>query len=314
MKKTYKIRKQLENYGAQIALAVLVLIVCIISPEFRSLHNILSLLRQSAINGIIAFGMTCVILTGGIDLSVGSILCLSSLLCADMIKSGIPVFWAMSAALLIGLTQGSINGLMIVKGKLQPFIATLVSMTAYRGIAMIFSNGRPISNLGKSTLLYNLGKGSFLGIPIPVLLFALLFAIFYILLKHTVFGRQIYATGSNSKAALLAGISVDKVRFIVYGISGFTSALTGLILVSRLSSAQPTMGTGFELDAIAAVALGGTSMSGGRGKILGTLTGVLIIATLNNSMNILGISSYYQQVAKAVVILLAVLSDKKKGS
>lgn len=314
MKKTYKIRKQLENYGAQIALAVLVLIVCIISPEFRSLHNILSLLRQSAINGIIAFGMTCVILTGGIDLSVGSILCLSSLLCADMIKSGIPVFWAMSAALLIGLAQGSINGLMIVKGKLQPFIATLVSMTAYRGIAMIFSNGRPISNLGKSTLLYNLGKGSFLGIPIPVLLFALLFTIFYILLKHTVFGRQIYATGSNSKAALLAGISVDKVRFIVYGISGFTSALTGLILVSRLSSAQPTMGTGFELDAIAAVALGGTSMSGGRGKILGTLTGVLIIATLNNSMNILGISSYYQQVAKAVVILLAVLSDKKKGS
>ena len=314
MKKTYKIRKQLENYGAQIALAVLVLIVCIISPEFRSLHNILSLLRQSAINGIIAFGMTCVILTGGIDLSVGSILCLSSLLCADMIKSGIPVFWAMSAALLIGLAQGSINGLMIVKGKLQPFIATLVSMTAYRGIAMIFSNGRPISNLGKSILLYNLGKGSFLGIPIPVLLFALLFAIFYILLKHTVFGRQIYATGSNSKAALLAGISVDKVRFIVYGISGFTSALTGLILVSRLSSAQPTMGTGFELDAIAAVALGGTSMSGGRGKILGTLTGVLIIATLNNSMNILGISSYYQQVAKAVVILLAVLSDKKKGS
>ena len=314
MKKPYKLRKKLENYGAQIALAVLVLMVCIISPEFRSLHNILSLLRQSAINGIIAFGMTCVILTGGIDLSVGSVLCLSSLLCASMIKTGIPAFWAMSATLLIGLAQGGINGLMIVKGKLQPFIATLVSMTAYRGIAMIFSNGRPISNLGKSVLLDNLGKGSLLGIPVPVLLFALLFAIFYILLKHTVFGRQIYATGSNSKAALLAGISVDKVRFIVYGISGFTSALTGLILVSRLSSAQPTMGTGFELDAIAAVALGGTSMSGGRGKILGTLTGVLIIATLNTSMNILGISSYYQQVAKAVVILLAVLSDKKKGS
>ena len=314
MKKPYKISKQLENYGAQIALAVLVLMVCIISPEFRSLHNILSLLRQSAINGIIAFGMTCVILTGGIDLSVGSVLCLSSLLCASMIKTGIPAFWAMSATLLIGLAQGGVNGLMIVRGKLQPFIATLVSMTAYRGIAMIFSNGRPISNLGKSMLLYNLGKGSLLGIPVPVLLFALLFTIFYILLKHTVFGRQIYATGSNSKAALLAGISVDKVRFIVYGISGFTSALTGLILVSRLSSAQPTMGTGFELDAIAAVALGGTSMSGGRGKILGTLTGVLIIATLNNSMNILGISSYYQQVAKAVVILLAVLSDKKKGS
>lgn len=307
-----KIIKHMEDYGAQIALVMLLLVICIISPEFRTMHNVFSLLRQSAVNGLIAFGMTCVILTGGIDLSVGSTLCLSALLCAGMIKAGIPVPVAMTIALASGLILGMLNGLMIVKGRLQPFIATLVSMTAYRGIGMIYSGGRPISNLGNSVLLVNLGKGDLLGIPIPVWILGILFGVFYFILQKTVLGRKIYATGSNAKAAALAGISTGKIRFLVYSISGVASALAGLILVSRLSSAQPTMGSGYELDAIASVALGGTSMSGGRGRILGTITGVLIIATLNNSMNILGISSYYQQVAKAVVILLAVLSDRKR--
>jgi ribose transport system permease protein len=312
MSNFWKIIKRMEDYGAQIALIVLVLVVCIISPEFRTVNNIFSLLRQSAVNGLIAFGMTCVILTGGIDLSVGSTLCLSALLCAGMIKSGVPVPAAMGIAILIGLFLGMLNGLMIVKGRLQPFIATLVSMTAYRGVSMIFSSGRPISNLGSSVLLDQLGKGSLFGIPVPVWILAILFAVFYFVLQKTVLGRKIYAVGSNSKAAALAGINTGAIRFLVYIISGITASLAGLILVSRLSSAQPTMGSGYELDAIAAVALGGTSMSGGRGKILGTITGVLIIATLNNSMNILGISSYYQQVVKAVVILLAVLSDRKR--
>jgi ribose transport system permease protein len=307
-----KIMKKMEDYGAQIALVVLVLIVCIISPEFRTVNNIFSLLRQSAVNGLIAFGMTCVILTGGIDLSVGSTLCLSALMWAGMIKGGIPVPVAMGFALLIGLFLGMLNGLMIVKGRLQPFIATLVSMTAYRGISLIFSSGRPISNLGSSVLLDQLGRGSLLGIPVPVWILAVLFAVFFFVLQKTVLGRKIYAVGSNSKAAALAGINTGTIRFLVYSISGITASLAGLILVSRLGSAQPTMGSGYELDAIASVALGGTSMSGGRGKILGTITGVLIIATLNNSMNILGISSYYQQVTKAVVILLAVLSDRKR--
>ena len=260
MSNVWKIIKRMENYGAQIALVILVLLVCIISPEFRSVHNIFSLLRQSAVNGLIAFGMTCVILTGGIDLSVGSTLCLSALLCAGMIKSGLPVPAAMGFALLIGVFLGMLNGLMIVKGRLQPFIATLVSMTAYRGMSMIFSNGRPISNLGNSSLLDQLGRGSLLGIPVPVWILALLFAVFYFILHKTVLGRKIYAVGSNDKAASLAGINTGAIRFLVYSISGVTAALAGLILVSRLSSAQPTMGSGYELDAIAAVALGASAI------------------------------------------------------
>ncbi|MBQ9495427.1 MAG: ribose ABC transporter permease [Treponema sp.] len=312
MRNKQEIIMKCQDYGAQIALIILVVAVSIISPKFRDVHNILLLLRQSSINGLIAFGMTCVILSGGIDLSVGSTLCFTALICASMIKNGIPVVPSFATVLAMGLALGFLNGLMIVKGKLQPFIATLVSMTAYRGASMIFSNGRPISNLNGGTMLDAIGKGSLLGIPFPVWILLSLFAVFYFILQRTVLGRMIYATGSNFKAAALAGINIGFVKFFVYGLSGVMSALAGIILVSRLGSAQPTMGSGYELDAIASVALGGTSMNGGRGKILGTLTGVLIIATLNNSMNILSISSYYQQVVKAIVILLAVLSDRRK--
>ena len=174
-------------------------------------------------------------------------------------------------------------------------------MTVYRGLTMIFMDGKPISNLGDSFALKLVGKGNIFRIPIPVILFVLAFIAFYFMLNKTTFGRRIYATGSNSKCARLAGVDIDKTKIIVYGISGFMSALSGLILLSR-----------YEMDAIAATALGGTSMSGGRGKIQGTLIGVLIIAVLNNGMNILGISSYYQDVVKGIVILIAVLSDRNR--
>ncbi|MGH4038031.1 MAG: ABC transporter permease subunit [Sphaerochaeta sp.] len=302
----------LQEYGSQIALVLLLLLLSIISPEFRTVNNLLSLLRQSSVNGLIAFGMTVVILTGGIDLSVGSTLALTALLGAGMLKGGVPAPIAILLVLIIGIALGVLNGVMVVNGKIQPFIATLVSMTAYRGIAMIFSDGRPISRLGDSSLLAFLGQGKFLGIPVPVWIMIILFFIFRFFLQNTVIGRDTYATGSNDKAAALAGISIAKVKYLVYAVSGFTAAFAGLILVSRLGSAQPTLGSGYELDAIAAVAVGGTSMNGGRGKILGTLTGVIIIAALNNGMNIIGISSYYQQVVKAIVILLAVLSDRHR--
>ncbi|MCK9191029.1 MAG: ribose ABC transporter permease [Sphaerochaetaceae bacterium] len=302
----------LQEYGSQIALVLLLLLLSIISPEFRTVNNLLSLLRQSSVNGLIAFGMTVVILTGGIDLSVGSTLALTALLGAGMLKGGVPAPIAILLVLIIGIALGVLNGVMVVNGKIQPFIATLVSMTAFRGIAMIFSDGRPISRLGDSSLLAFLGQGKFLGIPVPVWIMIILFFIFRFFLQNTVIGRDTYATGSNDKAAALAGISIAKVKYLVYAVSGFTAAFAGLILVSRLGSAQPTLGSGYELDAIAAVAVGGTSMNGGRGKILGTLTGVIIIAALNNGMNIIGISSYYQQVVKAIVILLAVLSDRHR--
>lgn len=302
----------LQDYGSFIALILLVMAISFISPDFRTFDNFLSLLRQSAINGLIAFGMTCIILTGGIDLSVGSILALTSIICAHSIKLGISAPVAMILALVFGILLGLISGLMVAKSRLQPFIATLITMTAYRGLTMIFSEGRPISGLGDNFVLNQLGKGVFLTIPVPVWVLFVFFLIFLFVLRKTILGRQIYATGSNEKAAALAGINTNKVKIIVYALSGFMAALAGLILVSRLGSAQPTLGVGYELDAIAAVALGGTSMLGGRGRISGTLIGVLIIAVLNNGLNIIGVSSYYQDVIKALVIFLAVISDRNR--
>jgi ribose transport system permease protein len=300
------------DYGALISLVFIVVLISIISPEFRTSGNFLSLLRQSSINGFIAFGMTFVILTGAIDLSVGSVLALSAALCAGMITSGVPAGIAMPASLLIGAFLGLISGMLVARGRLQPFIATLITMTVYRGLTMIYTNGKPISRLGESLLLKSIGKGDAFGIPVPVILLILMFLLFLFLLTKTTFGRYIYAIGSNWKAAELAGVNIRKTKIIAYVISGTMAALSGLILLSRLNSAQPTLGSGYELDAIAAVALGGTSMSGGRGKIYGTFIGVLIIAVLNNSLNILGVSSYYQDVIKGLVILTAVLSDRKR--
>lgn len=310
--KNKNIIQYLQDYGSFIALIFLVVVISMISPDFRTVNNFLSLLRQSAINGLIAFGMTCIILTGGIDLSVGSVLALTSIICAHIIKIGIPAPLAMLIALMFGIILGTISGLMVTKSRLQPFIATLITMTGYRGLTMILSGGRPISRLGDNLLLNQIGKGSFLGIPIPVWILVIFFAIFLFILKKTVLGRQIYATGSNSKAAELAGINTNNIKLIVYAVCGFMASISGLILVSRLGSAQPTLGSGYELDAIAAVALGGTSMTGGRGKITGTLIGILIIAVLNNGLNIIGISSYYQDVVKALVIFLAVISDRNR--
>lgn len=307
-----KTMSYISDLGALIALILLVVGISIISPQFRSISNFLSLLRQSSINGFIAFGMTCVILTGGIDLSVGSVLALSTAFCAGMISKGVPVGAAMLLSLLIGTGFGLISGLLVTKGRLQPFIATLITMTVFRGLTLIYMDGKPISNLGDSFLLKFVGKGNLLGIPVPVILFLVIFGVFAFVLEKTTFGRRLYATGSNWKSARLAGVNIDRTKIIAYAISGCMAALSGLILLSRLGSAQPTLGEGYELDAIAAVALGGTSMNGGRGRIWGTFVGVLIIAVLNNGLNILGVSSYYQDVVKGLVILCAVLSDRKR--
>ncbi len=312
------VKSYLQEYGALIALILLVVVISIISPQFRTLNNFLSLLRQASVNGFIAFGMTMVILTGGIDLSVGSTLALTAALSAGMIVNmGIPVPVAMLLALILGLAMGALSGLMITKGRLQPFIATLITMTVYRGLTLIYMNGRPISGLASdkyamSDVLVFFGKGSIFGIPFPVILFIAIFFVFFFVLNKTTLGRKIYAVGSNDKCAQLAGISITKIKMLVYSVSGLMAALAGLVLLSRLSSAQPTSGEGYELDAIASVALGGTSMNGGRGKITGTMIGILIIAVLNNGLNILGVSSYYQDVVKGLVILVAVLSDKNR--
>ena len=302
----------LQSLGSLIALVGLVVVFSIISTDFRSFNNILALLKQASVNGLIAFGMTGVILTGGIDLSVGSTLALTSMLCAAMVHGGVPPVVAMLAVLVLGVVFGAASGALITKGRLQPFIATLITMTVFRGLTMICSGGMPISNLGNDPFLTGIGKGTLLFIPVPVWVMLAMFALFFFVLNKTTFGRRVYATGSNEKAAKLAGVNVNRTKLLVYIVSGVTATLAGLILLSRLSSAQPTIGTGYEMDAIAAVVLGGTSMSGGRGKIYGTLVGVIIIAVLNNGLNIMNVSSYYQDVVKGLVILLAVLSDRKR--
>ncbi|AOW84603.1 MULTISPECIES: ribose ABC transporter permease [Vibrio] len=296
-----------------IALLFLVVVVSFLNPNFFTVDNILNILRQTSVNAIIAVGMTLVILTAGIDLSVGSVLALCGAFAASLIAMEVPVLVAVPTALLAGAALGAISGIIIAKGKVQAFIATLVTMTLLRGVTMVYTDGRPISTGFTDTAdtFAWFGTGYALGIPVPVWLMVVVFAGAWYLLNHTRFGRYVYAVGGNESATRLSGINVDRVKIGVYAICGLLAALAGIIVTSRLSSAQPTAGMGYELDAIAAVVLGGTSLMGGKGRIMGTLIGALIIGFLNNALNLLDVSSYYQMIAKAVVILLAVLVDNK---
>lgn len=302
----------LQKIGPFIGLIVIVLIFSILEPGFLSVNNLLNVLRQVSFNALIAFGMTFVILTGGIDLSVGSILALTGAVSAGLIASGIDPILAMLAGLLLGAILGAVNGVIIAKGKVAPFIATLATMTIYRGLTLVYTEGRPISGLGDNVAFQMLGKGYFLEIPVPVVTMLISFGILYFILKKTTFGRRVYAVGGNEEASILSGINTDRIKIYVYSLTGLLSALAALMLTSRLNSAQPTAGEMFELDAIAAVVLGGTSLTGGRGWIVGTLIGALIIGVLNNGLNIIGVTSFFQQVVKGAVILLAVLLDRKK--
>ncbi|WP_410090826.1 ribose ABC transporter permease [Vibrio cholerae] len=296
-----------------IALLFLVVIVSFLNPNFFTVDNLLNILRQTSVNAIIAVGMTLVILTAGIDLSVGSVLALCGAFAATLVAMEVPVLVAVPTALLAGAALGAISGIIIAKGKVQAFIATLVTMTLLRGVTMVYTDGRPISTGFTDTAdtFAWFGTGYALGIPVPVWLMVVVFVGAWYLLNHTRFGRYVYAVGGNESATRLSGINVDRVKIGVYAICGLLAALAGIIVTSRLSSAQPTAGMGYELDAIAAVVLGGTSLMGGKGRIMGTLIGALIIGFLNNALNLLDVSSYYQMIAKAVVILLAVLVDNK---
>lgn len=311
--KTWLSKEWLVEQKSLIALIFLIVVVSFLNPNFFTVDNILNILRQTSVNAIIAVGMTLVILTAGIDLSVGSVLALCGAFAASLVAMEVPVLIAVPTALLAGATLGAISGIIIAKGKVQAFIATLVTMTLLRGVTMVYTDGRPISTGFTDTAdaFAWFGTGYALGIPVPVWLMVIVFAAAWYLLNHTRFGRYVYALGGNESATRLSGIDVDKVKIGVYAICGLLAALAGIIVTSRLSSAQPTAGMGYELDAIAAVVLGGTSLMGGKGRIMGTLIGALIIGFLNNALNLLDVSSYYQMIAKATVILLAVMVDNK---
>ncbi|EOV7495642.1 TPA: ribose ABC transporter permease [Proteus mirabilis] len=297
-----------------IALLLLIAVVSTLSPNFFTLNNIFNILQQTSVNAIMAVGMTLVILTSGIDLSVGSLLALTGAVAASMVGADVNALVAVVGALALGAAIGGVTGVIIAKGKVQAFIATLVMMLLLRGVTRVYTDGSPI-NTGFSDnadLFSWFGIGRPFGIPTPIWLMMIVFLSAWYVLHHTRLGRYIYALGGNEAATRLSGISVDKIKIIVYALCGLLAALASVIEVARLSSAQPMAGNGYELDAIAAVVLGGTSLAGGKGRIMGTLIGALILGFLNNALNLLGISSNYQMIVKAVVILLAVLVDNKK--
>lgn len=310
-------QRSIKNFLIQqkslLALLVLIAGVSTLSENFFTLNNIFNILQQTSVNAIIAVGMTLVILTSGIDLSVGSVFALTGAVIASIIGFDLSPFIAIFVALILGALLGSTTGIVVAKGKLQAFIATLVMMLILRGVTLVYTQGSPI-NLGMTDnagMFEWIGFGRLFGIPFPIVLMLMVFLIAGYILKFTRFGRHIYAVGGNESAARLSGINVDRVKIMVYMISGLLCAVAAMIEVARLSSAQPTAGTGYEMDAIAAVVLGGTSMAGGRGKIIGTLIGALILGFLNNGLNLLGVDAYYQMIVKGSVILLAVLIDNK---
>jgi len=294
-----------QRYGLLLVFLLLCAALTLASDRFLTVDNLLNILRQSAINGIISVGMMMVILTRGIDLSVGSILALATLITANMVQGGAEPALGLLVCLAVGGALGLITGLLVSVVRIPPFIATLGMMTFARGLALVYSGGQPITGLGDG--FRQIGTGFVGPIPMPVVVAAVVFAGGYVLLNHTTPGRYIFALGDNERAAYVSGLPTRRITTFVYALSGALAALAGAILIARLNSAQPTAGMGFEFDAIAAVVVGGTSFDGGEGTLPGTLLGVLIIGVLNNGLNLLDVPSFYQGVVQGAVIALALL-------
>jgi ribose transport system permease protein len=307
-----KWREWLSQYGILLAFLALVLGLALLSPNFLATSNLLNVLRQIAVNALLAFGMTTVILGAGIDLSVGSVLAFSGALAAGLSVAGWHPALAMLAALLAGVAMGLFNGVFVAYARIAPFIATLGGLTIFRGATLVYTDGRPITGLPGAFDV--LGNEVWLGVPVPVWIMLAFLGLTHFLLRYTALGRTIYAVGGNEEAARLSGIPIVKVKLFTYAYSGLAAALGALVLTGRLNSAQPTAGSGFELDAIAAVVVGGTSLFGGRGGAVGTFLGAAIIGVLNNGMNLLDVSAFYQQIVKGGVILGALLIDRLVAS
>lgn len=319
-------RKQtILKFQTIIVLLLMCIALSILSDKFLTVDNTWNVMRQISVNIVISVGMTLVILTGGIDLSVGSILALCGAITASLIKFGVEIpsinlfleftlFGAIMASILIGGILGWFNGFMITKFKVPPFVATLAMLTIARGLTMLWTKGFPITGLGDDFAF--LGTGWFLNVPMPVWISAIVVVVTIVVTNKTKIGRYIYAVGGNETASLFAGLNISGVKIFVYTAAGVLAGIGGLIVTSRLDSAQPNAGFGYELDSIAAVVIGGTALSGGKGTILGTVQGALIIGVLNNGLVLLNVSPFWQQVIKGLVILLAVIIEKvntKKG-
>jgi inositol transport system permease protein len=307
-----KVFRVFSRFGMLFILIALIIFMSILSPTFFTSDNLLNIVRQMSVVGIVAIGVTMIIITTGIDLSSGSVIALVSVVVASFAHpDSYPLFVPIAIGLGLGLLTGVINGTIISKGKIAPFIVTLGMMTAARGAALLFSDGRPIGNLSDSFKL--IGQGDVLGIPVPIIIFGFVGLVSYILLNKTKFGKYVYAIGGNEQAAIIAGVNVEKYKILIYGYAGLLSSIAGIILTSRIASGQPTAGMMYELDAIAAAVIGGTSLAGGIGTIGGTIIGALIIGVMNNGLDLLNVSSYWQQILKGAIITVAVLIDSRKN-
>lgn len=309
-----------QRFGIVIALIVLCVVLSVANEYFLTGRNIVNVLRQTSINGILAIGMTFVILTRGIDLSVGSVVALAGVTSAAFATTSsiaavaggpFPVVVPLLIGLLVGAAAGAVSGVLVARYNVPAFVATLGMLSAARGLTLLFAGGRPIPAL---TDEYRwIGTGDILGVPLPVVIFAAIFLISWYVLGSTKFGRRVYAAGGNPHAATVSGINVSRIRLSVYVISGVLAGFAGMILAARTGSALPQAGVAYELDAIAAVVIGGTSLAGGVGHVAGTLVGALLIGVVNNGLDLMGVESYYQQVIKGVLIVAAVLLDQSRN-
>jgi ribose transport system permease protein len=311
--------EHLSRLQPVLALGLMVLALSLTTDKFLTVDNGLNVLRQICVNLCLSIGMTIIILSRGIDLSVGSVLALSGAVAAGLLKNGVAVggldlfieftvTGAIVAGILTGMALGWFNGFVITRFHLPPFVATLGMLSIARGLTMLWTGGFPITGLGPQFGF--LGSGHLLGVPMPVWISALLVAVFMLVMKRTRFGRQVYAVGGNERAAMLSGLNVNRVKLLVYTVGGGLAGIAGLLVTARLDSATPNAGLSYELDSIAAVVIGGTSLNGGRGTIMGTVLGCLIIGVLNNGLVLLEVSPFWQQVIKGLVILIAVAVDK----
>lgn len=312
-------RSNLVRFQSLAALAVMMVALSVLSDKFLTFANGRNILLQISVNLCLSIGMTLVILTGGIDLSVGAILAFAGAFAAGLLKNGLVLkacgvvvqftpFGAIIAGILAGFALGWFNGMVITRFKLPPFVATLGMLSIARGLTMLWTGGFPVTDLGPKFGF--MGAGFWLGVPMAVWISAALVVVFYVVSRHTTLGRYIYAVGGSEKAAAFSGINVKRIKVWVYALGGGLAAVAGLIVTARLDAADPKAGLGYELDSIAAVVIGGTSLSGGRGSILGTVLGCLIIGVLNNGLFLLDVSPFWQQVIKGLVILAAVAADK----
>lgn len=308
VKKNGKVVNLIIKYKSALILLLLCVCVTILTPKFFNWNNIMNIARQTTINGIIAIGMACVILTGGIDLSVGSVLAFATMVVGILVNAGLPGWLAGIVGVIIGGLIGTVNGTLISTMNLPPFIVTLASMSVFRGFTMLASGGMPVSM--KNSISF-FGAGYVGPIPFPVIILAVIALVMLFVLNKTKFGRHIYALGGNEQTAHLSGIKVNKTKIMVYAISGILATISGIIIAARLNSAQPDAGTSYEMDAIAAAVIGGCSMSqGGIGTIGGVVIGAFIIGVLNNALNLLNVSPFWQTAVKGFVILAAIIIDR----